>query len=203
MMSVSKLILKKIKIYKYEAFTSADFLELGSYKSISKALESLEDDKIIARAMRGVYYPYKVNKFFGFVEPPNINAVAEAIARQYNYNFVPSKNYALNIIGISNQVPSTYTFISSGPYKSYKVGMAKIDFKHGTSKEVNGLRYKNLLAIQAIKALGINNINSEVKSRIDNFLDEDDKIELRNNNIKITARIYNVLIDIIGSKNNV
>ena len=81
--------------------------------------------------------------------------------------------------------------------------MAKIDFKHGTSKEVNGLRYKNLLAIQAIKALGINNINSEVKSRIDNFLDEDDKIELRNNNIKITARIYNVLIDIIGSKNNV
>lgn len=37
-------------------FTSFDFQNLANYKSISKALETLEDNGLIERAIRGVHY---------------------------------------------------------------------------------------------------------------------------------------------------
>lgn len=200
-MCTRNLIYERITNSSFKAFTSADFLDLDNYKNISKALETLEDTGFLSRAKRGIYYQYKKNELFEFIEPPNIDEVAKAIARQYNYNIVPSSNHALNIIGISTQVPSSYTYITDGPYNEYQIGKITIKFKHATSKEINGLRYKNLIAIQAIKALGKENITDDIKLKILNFLDEDDISEIKNNTIKITAWIYDLFKSIIGDKN--
>ena len=202
-MHTKELIVKRINTSPFRAFTTSDFLDLGTYKNASKVLETLEDDGILKRARRGIYYLSKKNELLGIEEAPDVNEIAKAIARQYNFNIVPSSNYALNIIGISTQVPHTYTYISSGPYNEYKIGKMTIKFKHGTSKEINNLQYKNLIAIQAIKALGKNNIDENIKHKINVFLDESSKAELRENYTKITAWIYDLLKSIINEENNV
>jgi len=166
MFKTQAVIYKRIKNSHYKAFTTSDFLDLGSYKTISKSLELLEDEKIIKRARRGVYYLPHFNKTLKIETAPDINEIAKAIARQYSWNIVPSGIYALNLIGLSTQVPNKIVYISTGPYVKYKVGNNEIIFKHSTSKEIAGFNYNIAIAIQAMKEIGKDNIKEEELKKI-------------------------------------
>lgn len=201
MEKLSKKMLNRINNSNYKAFSSSDFFDLGNYKTISKCLERLEDSGKLKRARRGIYYLKNNSNFFGIDEPVDINEAAKAIARQYDWRIIPSGNYALNAIGLSTQIPSKHIFISSGPYNQYEIGNTTIFFKHTTLKEIPPLSYKNLLAIQALKAIGKSKISDEDLCKIFIFLDEADKKQLANlNNIRITAWIYDKLQKIIENK---
>lgn len=202
MSEIKNKILSRIKEKNYGAFTSSDFVDIDNYKLISKTLERLEDDKTISRARRGVYYTTKYNEILGIEESPDINEIALAIARQFNIVIIPSGNYALNIIGLSTQVPSKYIYITNGPYNEYDVGNNKIYFKHSTSREITNIPYKILVSIQALKTLGKDNIDNKIRNKISCFLSNDDKEYINNNNLRITSWIYDELKK-IGGINNV
>ena len=202
MSEIKNKILSRIKEKNYGAFTSSDFVDIDNYKLISKTLERLEDDKIISRARRGVYYTTKYNEILGIEESPEINEIALAIARQFNIVIIPSGNYALNIIGLSTQVPSKYIYITNGPYNEDDVGNNKIYFKHSTSREITNIPYKILVSIQALKTLGKDNIDDKIRNKISCFLSNDDKEYINNNNLRITSWIYEELKK-IGEINNV
>ena len=194
---IYEAILTRINQKKYDAFSSSDFLDLNNYKNISKALEKMEDEKIIVRARRGIYFLNKYNKELGIYEAPSIRGIAEAIARQFNWIIIPSGNYALNIVGLSTQVPSKYVFVSSGPYNQYDVGKNQIIFKHSTSKEITNYSYKILIAIQVLKTLGKDNIDDMVKYKLKQFLTVEDKKELKEKRMNLTSWIYMKLIEIL------
>lgn len=202
MSEIKNKILNRIKEKKYGAFTSADFVDIGNYKLISKTLERLEDERILSRARRGVYYITKYNEVLGIEEAPSIDEIALAIARQFNIVITPSGNYALNIIGLSTQVPSKYIFITNGPYNEYDIGNNKIYFKHSTSREIIDIPYKLLISIQALKTLGKESVDDEVRTKISSFLSDDDRKYINNNNLRITSWIYNEL-KMIGGISNV
>ena len=193
MSNTSERILERINSEKYGAFTSSDFSDIDNYKMISKTLETLDDKGIIKRARRGIYYIPKYNELLGIEEAPSINEIAKAIARQYNLIIIPSGNYALNLIGLSTQVPIKYVYITNGPYNEYEVGNNTIYFKHSTSREINNLPYKILICIQALKTIGKNNINENVIKKISCFLDDGDKNNLKTKNYKITSWIHDIL----------
>lgn len=199
MYKTQQLIYQKIKNEKIKVFTTSDFLDLGDYKTISKSLELLEDEKIIKRARRGVYYLPRINKTLNIETAPDLNEIAKAIARQYNWNIVPSGSYALNIVGLSTQVSNQLVYLSTGPYNKYTVGKNTIIFKHSTSKEINSLSNNILIAIQAMKAIGINNIKDEDLDKISLFLNDEDKKEIRNK-LKTTAWINDKLRRIACTK---
>ncbi len=200
MPEVKNKIINRIHEKNYGAFTSSDFLDIANYKLVSKTLETLEDEKIISRARRGVYYLTKYNEILGMEETPDINEIALAISRQFNIVIIPSGNYALNMIGISTQVPSKYIYITNGPYNEYEVGNNKIYFKHTTSREITNIPYKILVSIQALKTLGKENIDDNVRNKILAFL-SDDKEYIRNNNLRITSWIYEELKTMGGISN--
>jgi predicted transcriptional regulator of viral defense system len=193
MSNTSERILERINSEKYGAFTSSDFSDIDNYKMISKTLETLDDKGIIKRARRGIYYIPKYNELLGIEEAPNIDDIAKAIARQYNFIIIPSGNYALNMIGLSTQVPIKYFYITNGPYNEYEVGNNTIYFKHSTSREINNLPYKILICIQALKTIGKNNIDDDVLKKIKNFLDDSDINDLKTKNYKITSWIHDIL----------
>ena len=193
MSNTSERILERINSEKYGAFTSSDFSDIDNYKMISKTLETLDDKGIIKRARRGIYYIPKYNELLGIEEAPSINEIAKAIARQYNLIIIPSGNYALNLIGLSTQVPIKYIYITNGPYNEYEVGNNTIYFKHSTSREINNLPYKILICIQALKTIGKNNIDENVIKKIKSFLDDSDINNLKTKNYKITSWIHDIL----------
>lgn len=190
-------ILARIMERNYDAFSSSDFLDLNNYKNISKALEKMEDEKIIVRARRGIYYLNKYNIELEIYEVPSIRGIAEAIARQYNWIIIPSGNYALNIVGLSTQVPSKYVFASSGPYNQYDVGNNQIIFKHSTSKEITNYSYNILIAVQVLKTLGKENIDDVVKSKLKNFLTTENKKEIKEKRMNLTSWIYLKLLELL------
>ncbi len=198
MSALGNKILSRIDEKCYGAFTSADFADLGNYKAVSKALERLEDEETIKRIRRGVYYLPKYNKMLGIEEAPEINEIALALSRQLNIIIVPSGNFALNIIGLSTQVPTKYVYLTNGGYNEYEVGGNKIYFKHSTSREIAYLPQRILLAVQALKAIGKENVDEGARVKISSFLSVDDKEYIRSNNLRITSWIYEELKKIGG-----
>ena len=173
-MNLQEQIINEINNKSLLAFTISDFIHLGEYENIKKSMQRLTTNKTIRRIARGIYDKPKFFDRLNMFSSPDMNEVAKAIAREYNWNICPSGNYALNLLGISTQVPSKYIYISDGPYKLFKIGKNEICFKHSNKKEIANYSYKTLLIIQALKALGKYNITDKIRQKIkDNLSDED------------------------------
>ncbi|MBR4420029.1 MAG: type IV toxin-antitoxin system AbiEi family antitoxin domain-containing protein [Clostridia bacterium] len=194
--SIQELILKRILEKELGAFTASDFLDIAKHDAVRKALDRLEDVGKIRRVIRGVYDKPKFNIRFNMFEVPKIEEIASAIARQYNWYICPSGNFALNKLGLSMQVPAQYIFVSNGPYCSYMVEGTKLIFKHTTSREITSFSYITQLVIQAIKAIGRENIVTDDVAHLSKTLSLQDKKILKEEGKKTSIWIYEIIKEI-------
>ena len=161
-MTIDKDILNRLNEQNISVFTINDIIDLGSYDNLRKILERMTKSGTLRRLIRGVYEIPKYNKTFNMFASPSIDDIAKALARNFNWDIYPSGNYALNILGISTQIPSKYIYISSGPNRKYEYEGNAIIFKHATLKETNSFSYITNIVIQAFKELGKDNITDEI-----------------------------------------
>lgn len=188
-------IYKTIKENNYSAFSCYDFSDFGDYKTISKCLERLEDKGEIRRIIPGIYDINVLNKYFGISNVPDINGVANAIARKFLWNICPTGNVALNILGLSTQISSEYVYLSDGPYREYIIGNNKLLFKHISNKEISTYSYKTCLLIQAIKAIGEKNIYDPViLIKLKNKLSKTEKVAALKETKMVTSWIRNIIV---------
>jgi len=113
------------------AFFKNDFSDLGSNSAIEQALSRLtkEKENKIRRVIRGIYdYPNN-SRLLDEKLPPDINKVANALARKFGWSIQVSGNTALNLLGLSTQVPTQYQFLSDGKSKTYQIGNTELHFK--------------------------------------------------------------------------
>ena len=88
------------------AFIKSDFLDVADTLSINNALSRLADKGKIRRIIRGIYNCPQFSKLIQEYEAPNMEQVAKAIARNFGWNIVPCGDTALNLLGLSTQVPA-------------------------------------------------------------------------------------------------
>lgn len=191
--SLENLILESIKRNKLDVFTTSMFLDLGNYKAISKCLERMVNKKIIRRISRGLYDKPKYNKKYESYSSIDIEKVAEVIAKEFNWDICPSPNYALNLLGLSTQVPAKYVYTSNGPYRSYNIDGTTIDFKHTNNKAIGNFSYKTLIVIQALKAIGADNLTAKDIEILRKNLTFKEKEILLKEGIKTNIWIYEVI----------
>ena len=156
-------------------FVASDFADLTDKAIANVVLSRLESEGIIRRVLRGVYDKPEYNEFLKEYVAPIPNNVAHALARNYGWTIVPCGDTALNLLGLSTQVPATLVYVSDGTYKEYTYDKTTIQFKRTTNKEVSKLSYKTALTIQALKALGKDKINDTVLARLRKLLTADEK----------------------------
>ena len=136
------------------AFSKVDFATDFRAESIQKALTELEGSGQIRRVMRGVYdYPRKSKALGGF-RTPEMNQVAKALARKFGWRIQPIGDVALNLLGLSNQVPARWIYASDGPNRSYEIGVQCLEFQRAPLKESTFQIRESGLLVQGIKALG-------------------------------------------------
>lgn len=157
------------------AFTATDFADIAESDSIRRAFKEMADAGQIARAARGVYYKPRFSDLLGRTVPPDVDAVAEAVARARGWTIAPSGDHALNRMGLDTQVPAVYAYISTGPYTSISVEPFEVKFKHAANKDLVGMSHSTLLVVQALKALGKDRIDDDVVARIAKRLSPDEK----------------------------
>ena len=143
--------------------------------------------------MRGVYYQPAYSELLQEYEAPSPYHVAMTLARNFGWTIAPFGAAALNMLGLSTQVPAHWSFISNGPYRSFSFSNITIEFKHCRSKEISGMSYKTALVIQAIKALGKENLDEENLQRIRRMLSVEERVALLEEAKRTTAWIYEAI----------
>lgn len=148
------------------AFSQADFADLGTRSTIDSALHRREREGVIRRVIRGIYdYPRHSKALAGPISP-NIDQVADALARKFAWRIQPDGATAQNLLGLSTQVPARVVYLSDGPDRSYTVGKTKLAFEHTALKEAGFKLRESRLIVQALKAFGEDRITPKIISQI-------------------------------------
>lgn len=174
-------------------FVASDFSHIAPINTVRQCLSRLEKSRQIVRIMRGVYYQPAYSELLQEYEAPSPYHVAMAIARNFGWTIAPSGTAALNMLGLSTQVPARWAFVSDGPYRSFSFGNITIEFKHCSAKEISGMSPKTALVIQAIKALGKENIDEENLQKIHRSFSVEERIALLEEARRTTAWIYEAI----------
>lgn len=183
-----------------KVFINNDFLDIAGNETVRRTLNQLVSENKIKRVINGFYYNPRYSELIGEYEAVSINELALAIARKYNWNIAPYNSTALNLLGLSTQVPTHYKYISSGRYKEYKIGDSILEFKKVNPGEIANMSLKTATVIQAIKSLGKENINDQVKQKIRENLSEKEKLDLMNESKSVPSWIYEVIREICEAK---
>lgn len=202
-MKLATEIINRLRDLNINVFTVNDIIDMGSYDNLRKVLERMVKAGTIRRLIRGVYDIPKYNKTFNMLTPPSLDEIAKALARNFNWDIYPSGNYALNLLGISTQIPSKYIYISSGPNRKYEYEGNTIIFKHASLKETNSFSYKTNIVIQAFKELGNDNIDDHVIECIKNKFNKEEIEDICLEARKTTIWIYNNILRCKEAKSNV
>lgn len=174
-------------------FVCSDFLEIADNQTARKALSRLAEDGKIRRIMRGVYDYPEYNTFLQENVVASPDKVAHAIARNYGWTIVPCGDTALNILGLSTQVPSAWVYVSNGKYVEYTYENITLKFKHTANKEISTVSEKTALIIQAIKALGSDNINDDIIVKLSAVIDNAEKKKMLAEAKYTTTWIYEII----------
>lgn len=171
-------------------FTASDFSHIAPINTVRQCLSRLEKSQQIVRIIRGVYYQPAYSELLQEYEAPSPHHVAMALARNFGWTIVPSGTAALNMLGLSTQVPAHWSYVSNGPYRSFSFGNITIEFRHCSSKEISGMSDKTALVIQAIKVLGNGNLDEGNIQRIRRILSAEEKARLLTEARHTTAWVY-------------
>lgn len=145
------------------AFSANDLINKFTRQEIDNTLSDLVAKAKIRRVARGIYDYPKYSELLKKQLSPDIEQVARAYARKFNWDIEVSGETALNILGLSTQVVAQYTYLSNGPTKTYTLqNNTNIMFKKSSLKNI-GFKYKeSSLIVQALKALGKERVNEDV-----------------------------------------
>lgn len=187
--------------YSNQVFSANDFLDIASNVTVRGTLNRLANENKIKRIINGFYHKANYNELIDDYEAISIHELALAIARKYNWNIAPYNSTALNLLGLSTQVPSHYKYISSGRYKEYNIGDTILEFKKVSPGEIANMSIKTATVIQAIKSLGKDNITDDVILKIRKNLSVKEKEDLLRDAKSTSSWIYEVIRKICVDKN--
>lgn len=142
--------------------------------------------------MDGLYIKPKYSEILKEHSYPDASEVAEKLAEKFSWTISPLGDTALNYTGLSTQVPNDYIYISDGPYREYSYRDKKISFKNTTNRNISIYSKELSILIQAIKALGKENITDEHIQRLAVFA-TNIKEELKKDMLKLLFWIQQVL----------
>lgn len=172
-------------------FIPSDFFDIAEAVKVNVALKRLTDGGALRRIMRGVYAKPRYSKLLKTDIPPRSDDIAKAIARNFGWTIVPCGDTALNLLGLSNQVPAVWLYVSDGPYKVYMADGVTLKFKHTDNKnEVIEVSYQTALIIQALKALGKENVTDKEIRKLSKTLNRSQKQKMLLESRRVTAWVY-------------
>jgi hypothetical protein len=179
MQSIEKQIERSIKSKPMGSLILPDdYLNFGSSDAIRKALDRLQDKKVIVRVAQGIYVRPKVSKLIGPLVP-TAEEVAEAITKRDRIRTIPTGSYALNALGLSTQVPMNIVLLTDGSPREIKVGKRTIKFKKTTPKNLLAKGKISRLVIQALKEIGNGKVKKDEEQNILELLQKEDKKDLK------------------------
>lgn len=192
------------------AFSANDFSADFGRGTVDWVFYNLMAAGTIRRVCRGMYDYPKYSELLQQQLSPDFDQVAQAFARKFNWRIQPSGDAALNLLGLSTQVPGRLVYLSDGPNRQYQVGDSgnlsdstshfTLEFKKSALKDV-GFKYRESgLLVQALKALGKERIDDTVIATLRKQLDEATCNRVLRDTVTATGWVYDAIKRICGER---
>jgi len=110
-------------------WTVNDFLALGSYDAVRKALQRLASSGAIRRIDDGLYDRPQHNPLTKQTNPPDPGQVIDAVARRNQIRVLVDGMTAANDLGLTNAVPARIVVHTDARLRPIKLGNLTITFK--------------------------------------------------------------------------
>jgi hypothetical protein len=197
MQSVDNKILSRIYGHgRGLAFFAKDFSAEFGGVNIDKALSNLVKAGKIRRICRGMYDYPKYSDLLGQELSPDHDQVAQAFARKFNWRILPSGDAALNLLGLSTQIPGKFIYLSDGPNRKYSILGYTLEFKKTALKEIGFKQRESGLIVQALKALGKERITANVIEKIRQQIAPEKYTKIRKETKTVTGWVYDAIKEI-------
>jgi len=168
--SIEIQLLRSIKSEKRGTiFFVESFISMANAKAVNKALERLVIKGEIIRIAHGIYSRPKMSKLVGQVTP-SVEEIASAIAKRDNARIVPTGDFALHALGLSEQIPLKAVYLTDGAPRKIQIGKRTIQFKKSSPKNLAAKGPISKLVIQALKAIGKDHTIPEEEAKIISLL---------------------------------
>ena len=172
-------------------FIPSDFFDIASAVKVNMCLSRLRESGHLNSVLRGVFAKPRISLLLDKNVPPRSDDIAKSIARNYGWTTVPYGDTALNMLGLSTQVPAIWEYLSDGPYKNYETDGIRIQFKHTDKKnEIVDVSNKTALVIQALRALGKDNVTNVEIQKLSKTLNWSEKQSLLSEGQRVTAWVF-------------
>lgn len=195
MNSITKQIENIMSENQGKIFSINDFYNIGTKNTIKSVLYRLNEENKIKRLMDGLYIKPKYSNILKEYSYPDASEVAQKLADKFSWTIAPAGDTALNYTGLSTQVPNEYIYISDGAYREYLYRNKKIIFKHTTNRNITSYSKELAILIQAVKALGKDNISEEHIKKLEAFAKNIEE-DLKEDTLKLPFWIQEVLAKI-------
>ena len=136
----------------------SDFPEYHS-EFVGGTLAELTQEGFLVKLAQGIYAKPRRSRF-GLVLP-SVDKIVQAIAARDNAEVLPSGMTALNVLGLSTQVPMKYSYLTTGSERTIKLENQEIRLKRGVPKNFCYKTKLIALLVQALKALKQQNVGQE------------------------------------------
>jgi len=117
------------------------------------------------RVAAGIYVRAVEDKVLGAVFP-SIDEIAVAIAKRDKARIVPTGSYAMYKLGLTSQVPLNVVYYTDASARRIKTGKQIIIFKKASAKNLAAIGNISKLVIQALRAIGKDNIKADELKKI-------------------------------------
>ena len=161
-----------------KVFTPKDFLDLGSRDAADQSLSRLVKRGEIQRLGRGLYHYPRLNERLGIPLGPDLDEIAEALARQTGSRVVPSGAVAANRLGLSTQVPAKPVYLSDGRTRQVRIGNTVFQIRHAAPKELPAGSRTSAMVFQALRHLGQPAVDDQVVAQLRRALSAKQRQEL-------------------------
>jgi hypothetical protein len=167
-----------------------------SRREADDILSYLQKTGKIRRIARGLYDYPRYSEYLQQELSPDIDQAARAIARKFNWHIVISGESALNLLGLSTQIPGRYIYYSDGPNRAYNIMGTKLEFKNSPLKNIGFKHKESDLLVQALKALGKEHITGKIKQKLSKQIDSGMYNKILKETKTTTGWIYEAIKDI-------
>lgn len=154
----------------------ADFLEISDYDTVRKSIQRLTEQEKLIRLSKGIYYYPKNDKLLGPIYP-SAEQIGNAIAKRDKARIVPTGVYAMFKLGLTNQVPMNVVYLTDGSARKIMINKQTITFKKTSPKNLSAKNQLSNLIIQALRAIGKENITQTHCSKIKTIIKDSQKTD--------------------------
>lgn len=153
-------------------------------ESVGNMLAELVKENVIVKLSHGIYLKPKHSRF-GNINP-TIDEIVASIANRDKCQILPCGATAELALGLSTQVPMSYTYLTSGSARTIEISNKQIIFKRAVPRNFSYKTKLVSLLVQALKSIGEENVDGEQIQQIQSLFREEKQKDLLKEDINAT-----------------